>query len=164
MNWKILPILIATTITISGCSILGKRTTDVEIRTVPVEINIAQPTLPRGLDLKEPKWYVVSDRVIPNPCKRDPETEKRNCDLGKENDWPEGYSYFDKFVEDIKKVHGGDLVFFAMSVGDYELMSYNMQELKRYIREVQQVVVYYQTVTKPEDKDGTRPAEPVQGN
>jgi hypothetical protein len=39
-----------------------------------------------------------------------------------------------------------------MSVPDYELMSYNMQELKRYINELKQVVVYYKKVTtnKPE--------------
>jgi hypothetical protein len=34
-----------------------------------------------------------------------------------------------------------------MSVPDYELMAYNMQELKRYIRELKEVVVYYKTVT-----------------
>lgn len=154
MNWKILPILIATTITISGCSLLSPKPVPVEIKTVPVKINIAQPTLPRGLDLKEPKWYVVSERVIPNPCKRPAEDQPRDCSLGKENDWPEGYTYFDRFQDQIKKVHGGDLVFFAMSVGDYELMAYNMQELRRYIREMQEVVVYYETVTKPEEPDG----------
>jgi len=34
-----------------------------------------------------------------------------------------------------------------MSVPDYELMSYNMQELKRYITELHEVVVYYKKVT-----------------
>jgi len=34
-----------------------------------------------------------------------------------------------------------------MSVPDYELMAYNMQELKRYIKELKEVVVYYRTVT-----------------
>jgi len=34
-----------------------------------------------------------------------------------------------------------------MSVPDYELMAYNMQELKRYINELKEVVVYYKTVT-----------------
>jgi hypothetical protein len=38
-------------------------------------------------------------------------------------------------------------VFFAMSVPDYELMAYNTQELKRYIRELKEVVIYYRTVT-----------------
>ncbi len=34
-----------------------------------------------------------------------------------------------------------------MTVADYELMAMNMQELRRYIREVQEVVVYYRNVT-----------------
>ena len=41
----------------------------------------------------------------------------------------------------------GELVFLALSIPDYELMAYNMQELRRYIREVQEVVVYYRNVT-----------------
>ncbi len=39
------------------------------------------------------------------------------------------------------------MVFLARSVPDYELMAYNMQELKRYINELKEVVVYYKTVT-----------------
>ena len=34
-----------------------------------------------------------------------------------------------------------------MSVADYELMAYNMQEIKRYIKEMKEVVVYYRKVT-----------------
>jgi hypothetical protein len=41
-----------------------------------------------------------------------------------------------------------------MTIGDYELMSFNMQELRRYIREVQEVVVYYRNVTI-KNPDGT---------
>ena len=72
----------------------------------------------------------------------------RVCKLGKENpDWPDGYTYLDRFLDDVKKKNNGDVVFFAISVEDYELMAYNMQELRRYIREVQEVVVYYRNVT-----------------
>ena len=42
-----------------------------------------------------------------------------------------------------------ELVFLAMTVPDYEVMSYNMQELKRYITELKDVVVYYRKVTMP---------------
>jgi hypothetical protein len=38
-----------------------------------------------------------------------------------------------------------------MSVPDYELMAYNTQELKRYITELQTVVVYYREVTTVAD-------------
>mgnify|MGYP001297551485 FL=1 len=41
----------------------------------------------------------------------------------------------------------GELVFLAMTIPDYEVMAYNMQELKRYITELKDVVVYYREVT-----------------
>jgi len=41
----------------------------------------------------------------------------------------------------------GELVFLAMTIPDYEIMAYNMQEIKRYITELQDVVVYYRKVT-----------------
>ena len=34
-----------------------------------------------------------------------------------------------------------------MTIPDYEVMSYNMQEIKRYITELKDVVVYYRKVT-----------------
>ena len=54
----------------------------------------------------------------------------------------------DGFLIDIKEEHG-EIVFLAMSVPDYEIMAYNMQELKRYITELKEVVVYYRKVTMP---------------
>tara|TARA_Y100001937_G_scaffold115126_1_gene165600 strand:- start:884 stop:1204 length:321 start_codon:yes stop_codon:yes gene_type:complete len=41
----------------------------------------------------------------------------------------------------------GELVFLAMTIPDYEVMAYNMQEIKRYITELKDVVVYYREVT-----------------
>ena len=52
----------------------------------------------------------------------------------------------DEFLARVEKEEG-QVVFFAMSVPDYELMAYNMQELKRYINELQEVIVYYRKVT-----------------
>jgi len=159
-RWIILaPIL---TLTISGCSMFGAK--QVEVISKPIEIEIIQPSMPRNIDLKEPMWHVVSTAKIANPCVKDEEGKrpkmdhpdgllKENgkpvsvCELGKENDWPEGYTYLDRFLDDVKKKNNGDIVFFAISVEDYELMAYNMQELRRYIREVQEVIVYYRNVT-----------------
>ena len=52
----------------------------------------------------------------------------------------------EEFLSRIEK-ESGSVVFLAMSVSDYELMAYNTQELKRYISELQEVVVYYKKVT-----------------
>ena len=171
-------------LTISGCSLLQQSPREVEIITKPVKIDIVQPTMPRPIDLKEPKWYVVSDSRIVNPCAKefynpkqydDKGEEKykrpkmdhpdgllndkgkiiRVCKLGKENpDWPEDYTYLDRFIDDIKKKHGGDIVFFAMTVDDYELMSYNTQEIKRYINQLGEVIVYYRNVTIDDKEAG----------
>jgi hypothetical protein len=160
IRWMI-PALILT-LTISGCSMFGSK--KIEVSSKPIEIEIIQPSMPRNIDLKDPVWHVVSTAKIANPCIKDSEGKRpkmdhpegklsdkgkviRVCKLGKENDWPEGYTYLDRFLDDVKKKNNGDIVFFAISVEDYELMAYNMQELRRYIREVQEVIVYYRNVT-----------------
>ena len=45
----------------------------------------------------------------------------------------------------------GEILFLAMTVPDYEVMSVNMKELKRYITELKDVVVYYKKITSPTD-------------
>ena len=46
-----------------------------------------------------------------------------------------------------------ELVFLAMTIPDYEIMAYNMQEIKRYITELKDVVVYYRKVTTKKEKE-----------
>ena len=115
---------------VSSCSLVPTKK-EVSITTKAIERTIIQPVMPREIDLKEPYWYVVSDKNI------------------------------DEFLAQIEKDQG-QMVFFAMSVPDYELMAYNMQELKRYINELKEVVVYYRKVTVPkpsqeEKKESNRP-------
>ena len=57
---------------------------------------------------------------------------------------------FEEQFEVIKEQEG-ELVFLAMTIPDYEVMAYNMQELKRYITELKDVVVYYREITAPTD-------------
>ena len=70
----------------------------------------------------------------------------REIDL-KEVRWltitPENFEEQFKVIEEQE----GELVFLAMTIPDYEVMAYNMQELKRYITELKDVVVYYREVT-----------------
>mgnify|MGYP001591900408 FL=1 len=139
-------------LTISGCSLLGPK--EVEIITKPVKIDIVQPTLPRGINLKEPKWYVVSDAKVIENCLKNPETKEPDCKLGREDRYPEGYTHMDKFIDAMRKQHGGDVVFVAMTVEDYELMAYNTQEIKRYISQLGEVIVYYRNVTIGDDNAG----------
>ncbi len=98
-----------------SCSLIPSKQ-QVEVISKPIERTIVQPIMPREIDLKDPYWYVVSDKNI------------------------------EEFLTQIEKDQG-QVVFVAMSVSDYELMAYNMQELKRYINELKEVVVYYRKVT-----------------
>lgn len=134
-------LLLSAILITSGCSTLSipwgnkepPKPIPVEIRTVEVQIPITHPTLPRAISLKDPQWYVVSDKNI------------------------------DTFLQDIQKQNNGGIVFIAMSVGDYELMAYNMQEIRRYINQLKEVVIYYRTITDKEPKNvdaKTNPTEP----
>ena len=109
---KLVGILIVLMVMLTNCA----TTRQIEVSAKPIDRQIIQPELPREIDLKEPKWYVVSEKNL------------------------------DEFLETLKKAEG-QIVFFAMSVPDYELMAYNTQELKRFITELQQVIVYYREVT-----------------
>lgn len=82
---------------------------------------IQHPVYPRPIDMKEPKWYVVSDKNL------------------------------DEFLVKIEK-ESGKMVFMAMSVPDYELMAYNLQEIKRYVKETKEVIVYYRTVMSDDEE------------
>ena len=98
--WKSIAIT-TTLLVLNGCAFLNPPPREVEIKTVEVQIPIQHPVLPRPIDMKEPKWYVVSNKNL------------------------------DQFLERIEK-ESGSMVFVAMSVPDYELMAYNLQEIKRF--------------------------------
>tara|TARA_R100001443_G_scaffold16347_2_gene26368 strand:+ start:1993 stop:2256 length:264 start_codon:yes stop_codon:yes gene_type:complete len=61
----------------------------------------------------------------------------------------------ENFEEQFKVIENqeGELVFLAMTVPDYEVMAYNMQEIKRYITELKDVVVYYREVTTKQEEN-----------
>lgn len=132
-----------------------------------------QPDLPRPVQLTAPKWYVVSNAKIVNPCQKVMKldengnhivkedgthqlTRPKTCELSeRENpDWPEGYTYFDKFIDEVKEQNNGEILFVATTVGDYKVMAEDMQELKRYLKQLGEVVIYYRNVTMPNGEPG----------
>ena len=49
----------------------------------------------------------------------------------------------DEFLERFEK-ENGDIVFFAISVPDYENIALNMGELRRFIEQQQSIILYYE--------------------
>jgi len=46
----------------------------------------------------------------------------------------------------------GDFLFYAISVRDYETLALNMAELKRFIQQQKQIIIYYEKAVAPREK------------
>ena len=57
--------------------------------------------------------------------------------------------------EDFKQRYeedNGTFLFYALSVRDYETLAINMAEIKRYIEQQKQIIIYYEKAVKPREK------------
>jgi hypothetical protein len=156
--------LIVLLLVTSGCSILGG-TKSIEVYSKPVQLDIIHPQMPRPVQLTVFDQYVVSEAKVTNRCAEQMKLDEKGKHLVNEDgthqtfrpkacdqadkeypDMPIGYTKLDQFIDTMKERNGGEIVFYATSIGDYEVQAANMQELKRYIKQLGEVVVYYQTV------------------
>ena len=67
---------------------------------------------------------------------------------------------YDEFVKEYAKKNGGDS-YIAMSVKDYENLSLNFAELRRYIEQQKQIIVYDEKAVAPtlEEEDSEKTGE-----
>ena len=59
---------------------------------------------------------------------------------------------YDEFVKEFEAKNGSD-AYIAISVKDYENLSLNFAELRRYIEQQKQIIVYYENAVKPDDPE-----------
>ena len=97
------------------------REKEVIVQTVEVEKRIPLQTNPKQLQFNDVYWHVVTE------------------------------ANFDEFIEKFKKENGNAWVFYAISVRSYESMALNMAELKRYIEQQKQIIIYYEEAVKPKE-------------
>lgn len=55
---------------------------------------------------------------------------------------------FDDFKKRFTK-ENGDFLFYAISVRDYETLALNMSEIKRFIKQQKELIIYYEKAVKP---------------
>jgi len=60
-------------------------------------------------------------------------------------------SNYDEFVAEFEKKNGSD-AYIAISIKDYENLSLNFAELRRYIEQQKQIIIYYENAVKPEEE------------
>jgi len=58
----------------------------------------------------------------------------------------------DEFIEEFKEVNG-DIAFVALSIKDYENLALNIGELRRFINQQKEIIIYYE---KAVTEDGTK--------
>ena len=59
---------------------------------------------------------------------------------------------FEEFKKEFEAKNGGD-AYVAISIKDYENLSKNFAELRRYIEQQKAIIVYYENAVKPLDPD-----------
>ena len=57
---------------------------------------------------------------------------------------------YEEFVADFT-AKNGEVAYIAISVKDYENLSLNFAELRRYIEQQKEIIVYYEEAVKPEE-------------
>ena len=59
---------------------------------------------------------------------------------------------FAEFKERFSK-ENGDLVGYVLSVRDYETLALNMADIKRYIQQQKEIIIYYEKAVEPKPKE-----------
>lgn len=90
------------------------------VQTRTVERDIPIQQRPRGVELSDVEWSVVNQDNL------------------------------EEYVESIEISDTGDFVFMSISVRDYENLSLNLDELRRYITQQQEIIVYYENSIRGE--------------
>ena len=95
----------------------------IEVKTVEVERNVPLQNRPRQLQLNDIHWYVVTE----------------------EN--------FAEFKKKFQEENGDPLVAYVISVKDYETLAIDMAEIKRYIDQQKQIIIYYEKALSPKEAE-----------
>ena len=64
--------------------------------------------------------------------------------------WVVSKENYDEFVKEYANKNGSDS-YNAKSIKDYENLSLNFAELRRYIEQQKQIIIYYENAVKPEE-------------
>ena len=115
-------LLSLTLISLVGCgSLAGSREPrqipEVKVITEEVQTHIYHPPLPQEVKLEDIQWMVLT----------------------KDN--------LEEQIVEAEKLLGGEFVVFAMIPTDYENFAWNIQELRRFIRQQKEIILYYREAT-----------------
>lgn len=100
--------------------------------TEKVPLRIYQPPLPQEIDLLDVNFFVITEENL------------------------------DEQVKIIEKMLDGQFVVFALTPDGYEKMAENFQEVRRYVRQQKELILYYREATT--ESEGTTAEEWLDNN
>ena len=62
----------------------------------------------------------------------------------------------EEFIAEFKE-QNGELAFVALSIDTYENLALNVAELRRYINQQNEIIIYYEEAMKPDESNTTQP-------
>jgi hypothetical protein len=87
-------------------------------------LEIYQPPLPQEISLEDVEFFVITEKNMEEQIVR------------------------------LEKMQGGTFVLFGLTPQAYENMAFNLQEIRRYIRQQKEIILYYRKATQgDEDTD-----------
>lgn len=118
-SWKILLLSLPF---LSNCSVFSSDPLPPEpkviVETKFIKTNIPLQSRPKPLKMSKVEWYVVTEDNV------------------------------DTFFNELKKEQSGVIVFFAITPKDYENLSINVSDIRRYIIQQKEIIEYYEKSIK----------------
>jgi len=142
--YKSITIAVGASLLISGCSWMPsfKWGKDEQVLVQPepkiitvekkVPLRIYQPPLPQEIDLLNVNFFVITEENL------------------------------EEQVKTIEKLLDGQFVVFALTPDGYEKMAENFQEVRRYVRQQKELILYYRKATT--ETEGTTAEEWLSNN
>ena len=84
-------------------------------------LEIYQPPLPEEIDLEDVEFFVITEKNL------------------------------DEQIKKLEKMQSGVFVLFGLTPQAYENMAYNLQEIRRYVRQQKEIILYYRSATQSEE-------------
>lgn len=111
---------ILSILVISSCSLLPTAPKPIQVKTIAEMPNIYDPPLPLELQLVDIDWTIFTPELM------------------------------EKYLADIENGDAPRQAFYSLTTKEYENLSMNMADQKRYLKEILSIVKYYRELDEPE--------------
>ena len=138
---------------------------EISMRDIEWYVLTTTPCKPATGENKNPKYYTTERFQYEDYTKDDGTTARRVVRDAEGNrvELPplkdengkviEVCGNIDQKIAELEKRIGGDFVMMGISVKGYENMAYNLQEIKRYLKQQKEIILYYREATGANNND-----------